>query len=271
MHPQRVPVVLWMVALLLAGCQGQQGGGGVGSSLPADLEAGQACGTDVNRPEFSITVVCGFRGKSDVPAIPGATYQRSWVDDFDNGISVIIIPQDAIAGAGDSLVPIVGQELSNMRTAHGDTLARMEACSADGCAFIGVGLLRNGQLLVLYVLGPVLDNQLAGIADLLFRSVDLKDTTGAGILNLVSGSGGGPEFPRPVTQPGLFCDTICVQFSLGGRLFCDSDCDGWFDSSEIELGSLGSECDPFEPPFAPDESLGDPQAVCDEYTRLLGL
>lgn len=58
-------------------------------------------------------------------------------------------------------------------------------------------------------------------------------------------------FPRIIIEPDPpFCDFICIQFVANSEIFCDSDCDGWYDGVEVQFGQ--DPCNPFSPPFAPD-------------------
>jgi len=55
---------------------------------------------------------------------------------------------------------------------------------------------------------------------------------------------------------GYGCGSICVRFPSTGSTYCDSDCDGWHDSVEIDFGY--DPCSPFSPPYAPSF----PSTVC---------
>ena len=55
---------------------------------------------------------------------------------------------------------------------------------------------------------------------------------------------------------GYGCGSVCVQFPESGNIFCDSDCDGWFDHIEIEFGY--DPCNELSPPFPPST----PAQVC---------
>ncbi len=67
--------------------------------------------------------------------------------------------------------------------------------------------------------------------------------------------------PVPVTYPRIiiepdppYCDFICIQYTANTQIFCDSDCDGWYDAIEVEFGD--DPCNPFSPPFSPDPGSG---------------
>ena len=53
--------------------------------------------------------------------------------------------------------------------------------------------------------------------------------------------------PAPRMAVSNACGRICVV--LDGEHFCDSDCDGWYDSVEVEFGY--NPCDPSDPPSSP--------------------
>ena len=66
-------------------------------------------------------------------------------------------------------------------------------------------------------------------------------------------------YPRLIIEPDPpFCDFICIQFRANSEIFCDSDCDGWFDGVELDFGH--DPCNPFSPSFAPDP--GAEATVC---------
>jgi len=73
------------------------------------------------------------------------------------------------------------------------------------------------------------------------------------------------SYPRPVFIQSDPCDLLCIQVIEGGSIFCDSDCDGWFD--DVELGGGYDPCNPFSPPFVPSPSARAP--VCDVLDALL--
>lgn len=79
------------------------------------------------------------------------------------------------------------------------------------------------------------------------------------------------ENPSPVLPPGATgvllsgdngfgCNFICVVFPTD--VFCDSDCDGWYDAVEIRFGD--NPCNSLSPPYAPSS----PATVCSD---ILGL
>lgn len=53
---------------------------------------------------------------------------------------------------------------------------------------------------------------------------------------------------------GFGCNFVCEVFPAD--VFCDSDCDGWFDHVEIRFGH--NPCNPLSPPYAPNS----PATVC---------
>ncbi len=55
----------------------------------------------------------------------------------------------------------------------------------------------------------------------------------------------------------VLCLTNCRAFGL-----CDSDCDGWYDRVEQEVGS--DHCSPTSPPFSPEP--GNAAGICDAFT-----
>ena len=67
---------------------------------------------------------------------------------------------------------------------------------------------------------------------------------------------------KPLPAPETFtCEPICIEDK------CDSDCDGWFDSTELVIDT--DPCSPFDPPFAP--SPGTHAGVCDPSTVSIGV
>lgn len=62
---------------------------------------------------------------------------------------------------------------------------------------------------------------------------------------------------------GLGCDFVCEAFP-NGAIFCDSDCDGWFDDVEIEFGY--NPCNPAEPPIVPTNGGA---SVCADVASIL--
>ncbi len=70
-------------------------------------------------------------------------------------------------------------------------------------------------------------------------------------------------YPLPILEPAPGCDLICVQYLPGGDVFCDSDCDGWYDSVEVTFGS--DRCSALSPPYSPDT----PALICSEIWSYL--
>lgn len=71
-----------------------------------------------------------------------------------------------------------------------------------------------------------------------------------------------PQFPRPIIVAGGRCTLQCIQYLLDGELFCDSDCDGWYD--EVEAIGGFDPCSPFSPSFSPST----PASVCEQLGNL---
>lgn len=59
---------------------------------------------------------------------------------------------------------------------------------------------------------------------------------------------------------GNGCTDNCID---ANEQFCDSDCDGWFDSVEAEFGF--DKCDDSEPNFAPDSDIA--ADICGDSAR----
>ncbi len=71
------------------------------------------------------------------------------------------------------------------------------------------------------------------------------------------------SFPRPIVVEGDRCTILCIQLVQGGTIFCDSDCDGWFDNVETVAGY--DSCSPFSPGIPPNA----PARVCSDLDALV--
>ena len=124
----------YAVSLVLAGCGAQQGGGGGGGGAPG------TCSTELNRPEFSLTIPCDFRVEI-ASEIPGATFQRGWVSTGRDPIAILVytMPLET-AETVTTPIPIVAPlDMEEMTTVHGDTLFVGNVCESELCMFAGIG------------------------------------------------------------------------------------------------------------------------------------
>lgn len=75
-----------------------------------------------------------------------------------------------------------------------------------------------------------------------------------------------PPYPKVIQVATPFgCTSNCIQFIAGGEIFCDSDCDGWYD--DVEIANGGNPCNPASPPFSPSPENWSP--VCSEVLKYM--
>ena len=141
------------------------------------------CPIELDGPGFSVTIPCGFLRQRTDP-LEGSLYDRVYVN-TDLDIDVVVFPSSQPPGSLPEEF-FTSQLNGPVTTSTGDFLlsVNVEGSGVEGEG--AIGMLANGDFLMVVVVGTSFDQDIQLVAGDIFLSIDLQDTDGSGYIDFLA-------------------------------------------------------------------------------------